>query len=248
MCELLGMNALHETDVNQSVALLRPRGGEIGPHADGWGLAFYEGRAARVFKEPIPAAESRCLEFIADYNFRSTIAIGHIRKANPPEFGRTSANTHPFSRELGGRSWVFAHNGKLLGVGDDSRFSLGRYRPIGDTDSEHAFCYLMDQLAKQSHGNLLEPEQLVSVLAAPVARLSELGEFNILLTQGIHLVAFTNRRLHAVQRRCLEGSCEQSVVVLATTPLTDENWQPVEHGHIYVYAGGEEIHRTKVVP
>jgi hypothetical protein len=33
MCELLGMSALHPTDVNQSVALLRPRGGELGPHA-----------------------------------------------------------------------------------------------------------------------------------------------------------------------------------------------------------------------
>ncbi|MGM0577383.1 MAG: class II glutamine amidotransferase [Myxococcota bacterium] len=70
MCELLGMSALHPTDVNHSVALLRPRGGEIGPHADGWGLAFYEGRAARVFKEPIPAAESRCLAFISEYDFR----------------------------------------------------------------------------------------------------------------------------------------------------------------------------------
>ncbi len=58
MCELLGMSARNPTDVNHSLALLRPRGGELGPHADGWGVAFYEGRAARVFKEPIPAAES----------------------------------------------------------------------------------------------------------------------------------------------------------------------------------------------
>ena len=95
--------------MSYSLALLRPRGGEIGPHADGWSLAFYEGREARVFKEPVPAAESRCLAFIAEHDYRSTIVIGHIRKANPPEFGRTSATTHPFSRELAGRSWVFAH-------------------------------------------------------------------------------------------------------------------------------------------
>lgn len=37
MCELFGMSARHPTDVNHSLALLRPRGGEIGPHADGWG-------------------------------------------------------------------------------------------------------------------------------------------------------------------------------------------------------------------
>jgi len=126
MCELLGMSANRPTDVNHSLALLRPRGGEIGPHADGWGVAFYEGRAARIFKEP--AADSRCLALIADYDYRSTIVIGHIRKANPPEFGRASANTHPFSRELGGRSWVFAHNGQLPGLKDDARFALERFR------------------------------------------------------------------------------------------------------------------------
>jgi glutamine amidotransferase len=79
-------------------------------------MAFYEGRAARVFKESVPAAQSRCLAFISDYDFRSTTIIAHIRKANPPEIGRAPANTHPFERELGGRSWVFAHNGKLPGI------------------------------------------------------------------------------------------------------------------------------------
>jgi glutamine amidotransferase len=122
MCELLGMSAHQPTDVNHLLAPLRPRGGEIGPHADGWGIAFYEGRATRVFKEPTLATDSPCPAFIAEHDYRSTIVIGHIRKANPPEFGRLSANTHPFSRELGGRSWVFAHNGKLPGVKEDPRF------------------------------------------------------------------------------------------------------------------------------
>ncbi len=88
MGELLGMSARHPTAVNHSLALLRPRGGEIGPHADGWGIAFYEGRAARVFKESVPASESRCLAFIADYDYRSSVVIGHIRKANPSRSAR----------------------------------------------------------------------------------------------------------------------------------------------------------------
>lgn len=140
MCELLGMSALRATSVNHSLALFRPRGGEVGPHADGWGLAFYEGRAARVFKEPIPAAESRCLGFIAEYDFQSPVVIGHIRKVNPAAVGPASANTHPFARELWGRSWVFAHNGRLPGVKEDPRFASRRFRPMGDTDSEQAFC------------------------------------------------------------------------------------------------------------
>ena len=146
MCELFGMTASHATDVNRSLALLRPRGGATAPHSDGWGVAFYEGRAARIFKEAVPAADSRCLAFISDYEFKSSTVIAHIRKANPSAFGRSSANTHPFERELGGRSWVFAHNGKL----DDLRplaARLGRFHPIGETDSELAFCLLLDAIA-----------------------------------------------------------------------------------------------------
>jgi glutamine amidotransferase len=52
-------------------------------------------------------------------------------------------NTHPFTRELWGRYWTFAHNGQLTGY---KRLPTGRHRPVGDTDSEHAFCWLLDRL------------------------------------------------------------------------------------------------------
>lgn len=240
MCELLGMSARKPTDVNHSLALLRPRGGEIGPHADGWGVAFYEGRAARVFKEPVPASESRCLAFIAEYDYRSTIVIGHIRKANPPEFGRAAANTHPFARELGGLSWVFAHNGKLPGVKEDPRFALRRFRPIGDTDSEHTFCFLLDRIAHAGDGRLLDASELAHVLREPIAMLEELGELNLLMSDGVHLVAFANTKLQRVIRSCVERECKQQVVVLATTPLTDEAWQPLEQDRLYVFVEGRE--------
>jgi len=242
MCELLGMCARYPTDVNRSLALLRPRGGELGPHADGWGVGFYEGRAARVFKEPIPAADSRCLGFITEYDFQSAIVIGHIRKANPPEFGRASANTHPFQRELGGRSWVFAHNGKLIGVRDEPRFALGRFRPMGETDSEHAFCFLLDRVAAHlGVDGSIASEALVRALEAPVRSLADLGELNLLLSDGEHLVAFANRKLHILTRTCVERGCDQSVVMLATTPLTGEAWSPLAMDTLYVFAGGMEV-------
>jgi glutamine amidotransferase len=240
MCELLGMSARHPTDVNHSLALLRPRGGEIGPHADGWGVAFYEGRAARVFKEPVPAAESRCLAFIAEYNYQSTLVIGHIRKANPPDIGRSSANTHPFSRELGGRAWVFAHNGKLPGLREDPRFSLGRFQPMGETDSEHAFCFLLDRIASAQRSAATQvPFSLA--LQEYVAALGSLGEFNILLSNGEDLVAYSNTKLSWTRRTCLEHGCSQAVILLATTPLTDEPWQPLDPGSLYVFAHGERV-------
>ncbi len=244
MCELLGMSARHATDINHSLALLRPRGGEIGPHADGWGIAFYEGRAARVFKEPIPASESRCLAFIAEYDYRSTIVIGHIRKANPPRFGRASANTHPFHRELGGRSWVFAHNGKLPGI-EHPRFEPRRFQPIGETDSERAFCFLLDRIAERwTGGPPPSAPDLEDILEAPVASLSALGEFNMLLSEGVHLVAYANTRLNALTRRCIEEECPQEVVLLATGPLTGEAWEPLLADRLHVFRDAQRATAT----
>jgi glutamine amidotransferase len=239
MCELFGMSARYPTDVNHSLALLRPRGGEIGPHADGWGVAFYEGRAARIFKEPTPAAESRCLAFIAENDYQSSIVIGHIRKANPANIGRTAANTHPFSRELGGRSWVFAHNGKLPGIREDPRFALDRFQPIGATDSEHAFCFLLNAITETGNRDKISEKELILMLNDPVQALEQLGEFNFLMSDGVHLIAFASTKLCYVQRNCMEHDCRQRVMLLATTPLTAEVWSPLIDGTLYVFAHGE---------
>lgn len=233
MCELFGMSARHATDVNRSLALLRPRGGEIGPHSDGWGVAFYEGRAARVFKEPSPAAESGCLAFISDYGFQSHTVVGHIRRANPAVFGRSSANTHPFERELGGRSWVFAHNGKLEGLGDDPGLVPRRFQPIGETDSERAFCLLLDAIAQVGDdGNSVH--HVIVAIGPLIWELSQRGEFNFLLSDGERLFVHAHTHLHMLHRICAVDGCEQEVVLLATSPLTDEIWAPLTGLHVFI--------------
>lgn len=242
MCELFGLSARYPTDVNHSLALLRPRGGAIGPHADGWGVAFYEGNAARVFKEPIPASESRCLAFISEYDFKSTTVVAHIRKANPATIGRASANTHPFERELDGRSWVFAHNGRLPGLRDDPRLQPRRFHPIGETDSEHAFCLLLDQLDKQlERRRTLTPRDLITTVNGMASRLAALGEFNFMLSNGVHLLAYAHTTLFAAHRACVEQDCDQTVTLLATAPLTTEPWHELAQGKLHVYSAGEEL-------
>lgn len=247
MCELFAMSASKPTDVNHSLALLRPRGGEVGPHSDGWGVAFFEGRAARVFKEPVPAAESRCLAFIAEYDFQSTMVIGHIRKANPERVGRASANTHPFEREWNGRSWVFAHNGILPGLREEPEFPVQRFRPLGDTDSEYAFCVLLDAIAASHAKATKEPSAhaILKTIGPLVNRMTELGEFNFVMGNGESLIAHAHTRLYALRRSCHTDSCRRNVVLLATAPLTDEPWVQLTPGSIHVYANGRE--RSAVV-
>lgn len=59
MCELLGMSANVPTDICFSFTGLVQRGGGTGPHKDGWGITFYEGKGCRTFKDPQPSYHRR---------------------------------------------------------------------------------------------------------------------------------------------------------------------------------------------
>jgi len=244
MCELLGMSARYPSALDTSLALFRPRGGEIGPHADGWGLAFFDGRTARIYKEPIPASESQCLEFLQGYGLQSHTVIAHIRKANPPGVGRAYANTHPFEREAGGRSWVFAHNGVLPGI---QAYTLGRYQPMGESDSEWAFCLLMDAIhdCLTQTGRLGDIEQTLQCLQPVIAEVNTLDEFNFLLGNGEHLFVHAHSELHLLRRECRIDGCDQRVILIATKPLSDEAWQYLLPNTLLVLKEGEIVREVR---
>ena len=144
MCQLLGMNANTPTDVMFSFTGFATRAEE---HKDGFGIAFFEGAGVRLFVDPQSARYSPVAEMVRGYPIKSENIVAHIRKATQ---GRVALeNTHPFVRELWGRYWVFAHNGDLK----EFRPRLhGAFRPVGATDSERAFCWLMQELAKSHAG------------------------------------------------------------------------------------------------
>ncbi|MDO9201402.1 MAG: class II glutamine amidotransferase, partial [Hydrogenophaga sp.] len=49
MCQLLGLNCATPTDASFSFTGFCQRGGATDHHADGWGIAFFEGRGLRLF-------------------------------------------------------------------------------------------------------------------------------------------------------------------------------------------------------
>ena len=135
MCELLGMECNVPTDIVFSFTGFMLRGGKTGPHADGWGLALYDGKFARSFLEPTPACTSVMAEFLRNHPIKTLLAIAHVRRKTR---GRASLeNTHPFKRVLWGRHFAFAHNGTLPHI---KQRRLRVEHPVGETDSEHAFC------------------------------------------------------------------------------------------------------------
>lgn len=158
MCQLLGMNCNTPTDVMFSFAGFAQRGGRTDHHADGWGIAFFEGQGLRHFVDHQPACDSPVAELIRRYPIRSENVIAHIRKATQGEV--SLRNCHPFVRELWGRYWVFAHNGDLKGF--EPRLH-SHFRPVGSTDSERAFCWILQELAK-SHAGVPSIQELTITL------------------------------------------------------------------------------------
>jgi hypothetical protein len=146
VCELLALNANTPTDMGFSFRGLSRRGGASGEHADGWGLACFppDGHLDRpgltLLREEAPAAFSALADQLAERSPKALVSIAHIRKATRGVVALE--NCHPFSRSWAEQTWVFAHNGDLQGA-----IPLGdRYRPFGSTDSEAAFCWLLEEL------------------------------------------------------------------------------------------------------
>jgi glutamine amidotransferase len=250
MCQLLGMNCNVPTDIVFSFEGFRQRGGLTDQHSDGWGIAFFEGDGCRMFLDYLPSVSSPIAEFVRAYPLKSTNVIAHIRKATQ---GQVSlANTHPFRRELWGRYWIFAHNGNLL---EPPSLTSSRFLPVGSTDSEHAFCWILSELAQRfvSCPPLAVLKQALAELAQV---LMALGTFNFLLSNGSALFAHCSTDLHYLIRQApftlahlndTDVSIDFSevtskndrVAVIATQPLTDnEAWIKMAPGELLCFVDG----------
>lgn len=248
MCQLLGMNASTPTDVMFSFAGLATRADE---HKDGFGIAFFEDKGLRLFVDHASARASPVAEMVRRYPIRSDNVIAHIRKATQ---GRVALeNCHPFQRELWGRYWVFAHNGDLK---DFHPRLHATFRPVGDTDSERAFCWLIQELAK-AHASVPSIGELTMTLRELMPRAAAHGTFNALLSNGQALWAYCSTQLvwlarhHPFGRATLrdedlsvdfapQTSADDRVAVVATEALTaDEAWTALAPGELRVFVGGE---------
>ncbi|NPU94011.1 MAG: class II glutamine amidotransferase [Gammaproteobacteria bacterium] len=252
MCELMGMSANVSTDICFSFAGLIKRGGETGPHKDGWGITFFEGKGVREFKDVDASATSEIARFVKDYPIKSHIVISHIRKANS---GRVALeNTHPFTREMWGLPWVYAHNGQLRGV---KKLPLTYYRPVGTTDSEFAFCYILNKLRERFDRYPPRKNALFRAIHTLCEELRQYGVFNILFSDSKFLYCYCSTKLCHITRRSPFGVAHlrdkevavdfsdmavanDVVTVIATAPLTtNEPWENLQTGELLVFQRGE---------
>ena len=209
MCELMGMSFAKPIVANVSIKAFSLRSEE---NTDGWGLAWYPDRSLAMVKQPLRMAVQQT-QFLDSYpGLLSSIYVAHVRHRTTGSIP-THADTHPFARELGGREYCFAHNGTL--TGEFWQKPLGRFRPVGNTDSEFLFCLLLAELDDFAQltpelddvrrlGPLADGKPAQKPVQATtekqwrwlhklLLRLNDFGRLNCLLTDGDRLLAYHDK-------------------------------------------------------
>ncbi len=260
MCQLLGMNCATPTDITFSFRGFSQRAGITSDHSDGFGIAFFEDKACRLFVDNQSAVESPIAELVRNYPIKSRNVIAHIRKATQGKI--TLENSHPFVRELWGRQWIFAHNGDLHDF--NPRLS-GRFTPVGNTDSELSFCYLLDKLVEKFGYHEPSLNEVFTALKEISPQIAEHGTFNFCLSNGQALFSYATTKLHWIVREypfqhaslidldvevdfSEVTTPEDRVAVITTEPLTNnEVWHAYQAGEMILFQHGKPIKQAMTV-
>ncbi|MDP8023683.1 MAG: class II glutamine amidotransferase [Nitrososphaeria archaeon] len=244
LCELFGLSSNIKVSATELLKEFLNRGNK---HPHGWGISWHlEGGLAGLVKEPISAPESKIARIFAE-NIESELIIAHIRKMSKGSY-LSYNNTHPFVKTFRKKDLIFAHNGDIPEIKSNKKYRLKNCKPLGETDSEHAFCFILERLQNIRGNNL-------GLLARRVWKLAEnignLGKFNFLLSDGNYLLAYMNREgtLHylfnpkMITPKGKDNGFVQNlrVVVIATEKLTDEDWVMMKPGILYVFNKGSLI-------
>lgn len=263
VCELFAISSRYPTSVGFSLETLARRGGRSGPHKDGWGVAYFEERDVFLLREPSPAAESDLVRFMEVNGPPSNLVLSHIRLATQGE--PALRNTQPFQRELSGRAHVFAHNGNMPGAREACGQQSRRFTPVGETDSEFAFCCLLERLGDlwdRGNGRAPSVDARLGVVAEFAASLRSLGPSNFVYSDGDALFVHAHIRkqengedrppgLHLLVRSSNEQAVDltqsgvmlapvaQELALIASVPLTDdEPWEPIAEGEVIALKEG----------
>ncbi|CAN5321275.1 class II glutamine amidotransferase [soil metagenome] len=253
MCQLFALSCNVPSAVTFSFTGFSARGGGTAEHADGFGLAFHDGPSCRLFVDEGRASDAALAGFLRQHPIRARTVLGHVRKATqgPVQL----SNCHPFVREWQGRHWSFCHNGDLT---DFHPKLTGRYLPVGDTDSERAFCWILQELRNRFRGRSLPSlHRITPVIAELAEQIAGHGRFNFLLSDGQALFAHCSTRLHWLPRAhpfptahlvdhdisldlSVANRPTDKMVLVATEPLTrNEPWQAMQPGELPVFVAGE---------
>jgi hypothetical protein len=151
-------------------------------------------------------------------------------------------------------------------------FKLGVHRPIGETDSEYAFCALLGQLEEAwlLTSGVPPLQQRLAIVVRFARSLRRLGMANFVYSDGDAVFVHGNRRryrageaprppgLHVLHRGwrvnsngqaiddfpISSGSEWQEIALVASVPLTSEGWCPLGEGEVLALRAGRIVARV----
>jgi predicted glutamine amidotransferase len=124
---------------------------KIFKHGDGWGIAYLEDDRLKVFRSTKAVYKDDQINQFK--NLQSNLVILHARKASKGSVN--IKNVHPFECKLNGHHYFFFHNGTIR---DEILFDP-QFHPMGKTDSERLFYYLLTN----TNGELTEDDLRVKL-------------------------------------------------------------------------------------
>ncbi len=226
-----------------------------GSHSHGWGFGWYPGdqQSAIVVKDPAARDSEILTNAIAGWaNFRSNVFFCKVRGADD---GYSHTETQPFSRSFAAREWLYMHNGDL------DRAALeelhGRQRrvlePLGRTDSELAFCNILEQMQESGARRLsdVDPLRLISWFR----RLDHLGSADMAITDGLSIACFQGtqspKQLHysrllppdnqdVYKSDAVEVAINdprdtfRTALIVSSSPFTTGEWTPMLPGQLII--------------
>ncbi|MHA1137131.1 MAG: class II glutamine amidotransferase [Candidatus Thorarchaeota archaeon] len=263
MCDLLGLSFNVPITAKISLDVFQQRG-----HAnpDGWGLAFYKDDRLQIIKEAHSATNSSLYDFMEKYTHSRTI-ISHVRRSTRgiPSY----LNTHPFYRrvrtDFTDSEFAFAHNGTLTQL---EKLRFEKYKPLGETDSEQAFCHILDILSERETTSWTEPD--FETIEGSLREINDgKNTLNCIFSDGPYLFCYSDEndhnnglrftkqiapfgsielvthedRLGSVDLRSeIPSALDQSGYLISTRILTEGEWTEFRHGELIVFKHGQIIY------
>lgn len=236
------------------------KGPQKGEHTLGWGLAWYpaDNKAAIVAKDPSARDTQSLRGAMEDWDsFRSTVFFCKVRGAAS---GYTHLETQPFSRSFAGQDWLFMHNGDLDKMAMKKlHFNKSIFlEPMGRTDSELAFCFLLGKIQDYGARTLADVDH--QVLLSWFLQLDDMGSADMVISDGTTVAAFygSQSETHLYYSRIspphsaggFEADAASFVVdnprdtfrtalVFSSAPFRQGDWKPMQKGQLIIARRGQ---------
>jgi len=233
-----------------------------GSHSHGWGFGWYpeDNSSAMVTKDPAARGEKVLVDTITDWsNFRSATFFCKVRGASK---GYSYNETQPFCRSFAGRDWLFMHNGDLEKSAVEALHGQHRrlLEPLGNTDSELAFCNLLS-LMQASEGRRIADID-ATLLHSWFQRFDSMGSADMYLTDGDSVVCFhgtqspkqmyhtriqppNNQAVYASQAAQLSlhdpRDTYRTAFVVSSSPFSSGQWQQMQPGQMLIIRRGAMV-------